>query len=122
ELIANFESGDLAGWYGFADATPSGVLTPLAAQAPGASGSELGGHLVGTGFSDFGGGMGFGLGCWDVSAFEGIAFWAKGTSSADNRLNFQVAIPATHAVADGGDCTELCFDHLSKKVTLGPDW
>jgi hypothetical protein len=34
----------------------------------------------------------------------------------------QVAIPATHAVADGGDCTTKCYDHPSKKVTLGAAW
>ncbi len=37
-------------------------------------------------------------------------------------IQVQVALPATHAVANGGDCTDKCFDHPSKKVMLTPDW
>lgn len=34
----------------------------------------------------------------------------------------QIAIPATHAVANGGDCVEKCFDHPSKTITLTGEW
>jgi hypothetical protein len=37
-------------------------------------------------------------------------------------IKVQVALPATHSVANGGDCTENCFDHPSKTIVLTPDW
>jgi hypothetical protein len=118
-FIADFEGG-LAGWYQYKDA--GGTLQPIAVVTPGAANSGHAGRLVGTGLPTFGAGMGFGLGCWNGSPFQGIAFWAKGTAGADNNIQLQVAIPATHAVADGGDCTTKCFDHPSKRVALGADW
>jgi hypothetical protein len=62
------------------------------------------------------------LGCWDVSALSGISFWAKGTAGSDSLIKVQVALPATHSVANGGDCTEKCFDHPSKTIALTPEW
>ncbi|HET6280573.1 MAG TPA: hypothetical protein VFH73_06395 [Polyangia bacterium] len=121
-VIANFESGSLVGWYDYRDATANATLNHVAIVMPGGAGSTRAGRLSGNGFQGFGAGMGLGLRCWDASVFHGIVFWAKGTSGTDNNIALQVAIPATHAVADGGDCVARCFDHPSKKVVLGPDW
>jgi hypothetical protein len=117
--IADFESGDMHGWY---DYTATGALNKLVDTAPGAAGTTNAGHLAATGLMSFGAGMGFGTGCWDTSALDGISFWAKGTAGTSNTIQVQVAIPATHAVANGGDCVEKCFDHPSKTVTLNGDW
>jgi hypothetical protein len=117
--IADFESGDMHGWY---DYMATGALNRLVDAAPGAASTAKAGHLAATELMSFGGGMGFGTGCWDTSALDGISFWAKGTAGAANTIQVQVAIPATHAVANGGDCIERCFDHPSKTVTLTGDW
>jgi len=118
-FIGDFESGDLHGWYDFG---ATGALNVLAAVGPGAIGTTRAGHLAAVGLTSFGAGMGFGTGCWDVSALDGISFWAKGSAGGDNVIQFQVAIPATHGVAFGGDCTDKCNDHPSKKLTLTGGW
>lgn len=117
--ISDFESGDMHGWY---DYTASGPLNLLVAATPGAVSTARAGHLAATGLMSFGGGMGFGTGCWDTSALDGVSFWAKGTAGSANTIQIQVAIPATHAVANGGDCVEKCFDHPSKTITLTGEW
>jgi hypothetical protein len=119
KFIADFESTSLTGWY---DYRASGALNALVVGTPGAIGTAKAGHLAASGLTDFGAGMGFGTGCWDTSALDGISFWAKGTAGGDNRIQFQVAIPATHAAANGGDCVTKCFDHPSKQLVLTSDW
>jgi hypothetical protein len=118
-FIGDFEGGGLQGWY---DYGANGALNALAVGSPGAISTAHAGHLAATGLTGFGGGMGFGTGCWDTSALDGISFWAKGIAGADNKVQFQVAIPATHAVANGGDCLSKCFDHPSKVLVLTPAW
>jgi Carbohydrate binding domain (family 11) len=120
--IATFEDGSLTGWYEYKDASTGTTLNALAITMPGASTTTRALRLSGTALQAFGAGVGFGIGCGDASAFQGISFWAKGTSGTSNDIALQVAIPATHAVADGGDCTTKCFDHPQKKVLLGVDW
>jgi hypothetical protein len=118
-FVSDFESGSLHGWYDFA---ATGALNDIAIVSPGAVGTLHAGHLAATNLPSFGAGMGFGTGCWDVSALDGVSFWAKGTAGADNVIQFQVAIPATHEIEVGGDCVERCNDHPSKKVALAPEW
>ena len=118
-FIADFEKSGLAGWY---DYQANGALNLIALDAPGAIGTAHGGHLAASNLTLFGAGMGFGTSCWDTSALDGISFWAKGTAGSDNKFQFQVAIPQTHAVANGGDCVAKCFDHPSKQLVLTPAW
>jgi hypothetical protein len=89
---------------------------------PGASNTTRAARLSGSGFTGFGAGMGYGLACLDATGYQGISFWAKGTAGTDNNIALQVAIPATHAVADGGDCQTKCYDHPSKRVVLTASW
>jgi hypothetical protein len=91
-------------------------------DGPGALGTRAAAHLSGSGFKAFGAGMGYGLGCYDVSAFDGVSFWAKGSVGTDNRIAFQAVLPETHAVADNGDCLAKCYDHPSAQVVIGPEW
>ena len=118
-FVADFEAAGTSGWY---DYKASGAMNVLVAAAPGAVGTARGGHLAAGALTDFGGGMGYGTGCWDTSALDGFSFWAKGTAGGDNRIQFQVAIPATHAAANGGDCLTKCFDHPSKQIVLTSEW
>jgi hypothetical protein len=92
----------------------------------------MAGHLSATGIKaptagGFGAGFGFGMKdanmtCAGVKAFDGVSFWAKGTSAADNALRFQVVVAATQAKADGGDCETNCYNHPGKSITLTADW
>jgi hypothetical protein len=116
--IADFVGGDRRGWYDYDSAGP---LNLLVASSPGAVGTNRAGHLVAMGVKNVGG-AGFGTGCWDVSALSGISFWAKGTAGTDNMIQLQVALPATHSIAIGGDCVDKCFDHPSKRILLTPEW
>jgi hypothetical protein len=121
-LVYSFEDGSLTAWYSYKDATAGATLNPTAVVMPGANGTTRAGRLSGTGFQGFGAGVGYGLACLDAVGYQGISFWARGTSGTDNNIALQVAIPATHAVADGGDCATRCFDHPSKRIVLTPNW
>jgi hypothetical protein len=120
--IATFENGVLTDWYEYKDSTATSTLAPLAIASPGANGTSKAIHLSGSGFQGFGAGMGTMMICTDTSAFQGVTFWAKGTSGTSNNIALQVAIPQTQAVADLGDCTTKCYDHPSKKVALTASW
>jgi hypothetical protein len=91
-------------------------------KGPGALGTRTAAHLSGSGFKAFGAGMGYGLGCYDVSVFDGVSFWAKGNAGTDNLIAFQAVLPETHAVADNGDCLAKCYDHPSAQLMIGPEW
>jgi hypothetical protein len=121
-VIDNFEDGALTSWYEYKDSTANATLSPLAIVSPGAASTNKALHLSGAGFTGFGAGAGDMILCTDASAFQGITFWAKGTSGTSNNIALQVAIPATQATADGGDCASSCFDHPSKKVALTTAW
>ena len=121
-LIDNFEGGSLTSWYEYKDSTANASLAALAIASPGANGTSKAIHLSGTGFQGFGAGLGTMMICTDTSAFQGVTFWAKGTSGTSNDIALQVALPQTQAVADLGDCTSKCYDHPSKKVALTSTW
>lgn len=123
-FVADFEdvSGEFLSWYSFRDPTPDAVFNMMEVQAPGALGTRRAAHLSGSGFKSFGAGMGYGFGCSDVSAFDGVSFWARGNSGIDNTIAFQAVLPETHAVADNGDCLAKCYDHPSAEVVIGPEW
>jgi len=62
-----------------------------------------------------------GLYCVDISAFDGVSFWAKAaTEGAQVEVNF--VIPETNATTDGGDCVTGCYNHPRTAVTLTTAW
>jgi len=60
--------------------------------------------------------------CVDVSAFDGVAFWAKdATNGAQVSVSF--VVPETNPQgAPGGDCTANCYQHPFKTITLTDQW
>jgi hypothetical protein len=62
-----------------------------------------------------------GLSCADISDFDGISFWAK-SSIEDAAFEVNFVVPATNAVADGGDCTSGCYNHPRTSVQLTNEW
>jgi hypothetical protein len=120
-FLFDFENQPLQdSWYSFADETEGAEKEDLAPEPGGAVGTATGARFSGEGYDDWGAGTNLALGCWDVSDFDGVSFWAKGTDASD--IDFQVALPETHAVDDGGDCEERCFDHPRTTITLSDEW
>jgi len=58
--------------------------------------------------------------CVDVTAFDGVTFWAK-AATAGSKVGVNFVIPETNMAPDG-DCTTGCFNHPQKLVTLTTDW
>jgi hypothetical protein len=101
-----------------------------------------GGNYKGTGANPSKVAPGFGVGavfnvvidptagvlCGDVTALDGVSFWAKaGTAGAKIDVNF--VIPATNAAGmttdgkpNGGDCKAGCYNHPRKSISLTADW
>jgi hypothetical protein len=109
---------------------------------PGAATTAHGGQYKGTG-ANLSTKMGFGVGaiynlvidptagiyCADISAFDGVSFWAKTGIAAGSTVNVNFALPNTNAEVmnsdgkeAGGDCKTGCYNHPHKLVTLSADW
>jgi hypothetical protein len=62
-----------------------------------------------------------GVSCVDISAFDGVSFWAKaGAANASFEVNF--VVPETNAAKDGGDCSADCYNHPRTRVELTTAW
>jgi hypothetical protein len=139
------EATILSHWSAFADLGPPGVdgsddALSLVLTKPGAAGTNYGAEYLGMGANPASKPPGFGVGavlnvaidpmlgifCADISAFDGISFWAKtGVSDAVFDVNF--VLPSTNASspdpnAGGGDCVTACYNHPHKRVALTGTW
>jgi hypothetical protein len=125
-------------WYVYHDTTVGGVQTPpdtdFNPTAMGASGSAYAARTTGSGFTEWGAGMGFDInvgpennalkGTFDAGAYTGISFQAKG--SVPIRVLVQTA--GVLPEAQGGTCvpgttpgTE-CEDAHGKDIALTTAW
>jgi hypothetical protein len=139
--VDDFEGAMISpGWSSFNDVMPMGNSFKIAQVAGGAVGTAHSGHYAGTGAKTTAKG-GYGVGtvynvaidktagiyCIDISAFDGVTFWAKATT-AGSRVNLNFVLPETNAQRDGGDCggnatgTVGCYMHPYKSVSLTADW
>ncbi|XXX72888.1 hypothetical protein WMF30_35090 [Sorangium sp. So ce134] len=154
ELIDDMEDGDgaieeaggrVGFWYSYNDGTgtqtppiyteemPVGFipeeLTPPRGQ------STMAMHTFGSGFTEWGAGVGFALNGpdmalfpYDASAFTGVVFWAKlGDASAATTMRVNVSDELSEPA--GGICDESgedeanrCFDHWHSIAHLGTEW
>jgi hypothetical protein len=128
------EAALLAGWSSFNDVMPTSNAFHLAQEAGGAIGTAHMGHYMGTGAKTPTMG-GFGVGaiynmaidktnniyCVDVTAFDGVTFWAKAASATANKVGVNFVVPKTNMAPDG-DCTTSCYNHPQKLVTLTTSW
>jgi hypothetical protein len=63
-----------------------------------------------------------GVFCIDVSAFDGVAFWAK-SAVTGKQFSVSFVVPETNPQgAAGGDCTANCYNHPSKVITVTDQW
>lgn len=144
ELIDDFEDGDgfinltkkrNGPWYAFDDGTGGAAAVFKVAAETGVdalSGSTIGGHMTGSGFTAFGAGFGFDFVNmqakkvpYDVSAYKGVRFYAKVESGSQAAI--KVLMPTTYSDPMGGKCddtvaTKKCNDHLFVQKTLTTSW
>jgi hypothetical protein len=144
-LIDDLEDGDasilprggrVGAWYTYNDKSATGTQTPAMGDpfkpSPGGVGdSQFDASTTGTGFSVWGAGMGFDLdstqgtkSTYDVSAFTGIRFRAKGTVP----MRAAVMIAGVVSLAVGGTCVagsgtgQACDDGHGRLLVLTADW
>jgi hypothetical protein len=139
ELLDDFEDGDATGkvtsgrnpmWFLFKDTTAAGVLLPAVlegatipqADAEARPDSAFGLFISSTGFTSWGSGVGVDFvnpkDAYDASAYAGIRFYAKATSSWK-----QVRLNVSQVLTDASqkECTK-CDDHLGIALNLTDEW
>ncbi|MFV8752902.1 hypothetical protein ACNOYE_20340 [Nannocystaceae bacterium ST9] len=142
-MIDNFEDGDGAlipnggrqgYWYIFNDATAGATQSPavdaVLPESGGADGTSLAMHTAGSGFAEWGAGIGVDLNnagdpeggngikmIYDASAYTGIVVRAKG----NGQLRASVQIEATIPPEEGGTCAMDCDPH-GKVLLLSDEW
>jgi hypothetical protein len=86
------------------------------------SGFSIWGAVVKLDFNNSASGLGGGMGSpgiYDVSAYNGITFYARGAGS----LRVEVRTTPTVLVAEGGSCSTYCNDHYGKTfISLTSSW
>lgn len=134
EFIENFEDGDTriieqqgrnGLWYDISDGT--GTQTK-GVVAGGYGGSNYAMHYYGSGFTDWGSGVGFNLidpqggplQPYNASGYQGIKFWAKIESGSSNAI--RIAFPNAQTHPDGGQCQTGCWDHFGIDLILTTTW
>jgi hypothetical protein len=140
-MIDDLEDGDNAVlavegrdgfWYSYNDGTAGATQSPspsvdLAPEAiPGGRGTSTKAvHTTGSGFTDWGAGVGVGLNedsskpcVYDASVHTGIELWAKG----DATVRMNVATIATADKTEGGSCSTSCDDHFGASLDLTSTW
>lgn len=128
--------GRIGAWYTYNDETVGASQTPDAAESftpeeGGPDGSVYCAHTSGSGFTEWGAGMGVDLnnpgdgmggpgvkGLYDGSAFSGIAFVAKGSGA----VRMKVLVDAIVPTDEGGSCDAECTDAHGAIVALTADW
>jgi hypothetical protein len=135
--IDDFEADPIStAWSSFNNLAPAGMDNSImiTRAAGGALSTGFYGHYMGTGaktptMGGFGVGTLYniaidnkGIFCVDVTAFDGLSFWAKaGTAGAHVGVNF--VVPETN-LTPNGDClvAATCYNHPQKLITLTADW
>jgi len=127
------EAAILPGWSSFNDVQPMMNAFQIMQAAGGAIGTGHYGHYSGTGAkTPVMGGFGVGtiynmaidhtaaIFCVDVTAFDGVTFWAK-AATAGSKVGVNFVVPKTNMTPDG-DCMTGCYQHPQKQVSLTTDW
>jgi hypothetical protein len=145
-FIDDFEEAMISpGWSSFNDVMPAHDVFKITQVLGGAVGTAHSGQFTGTGaltsaMGGFGAGTVYnaaidpvhGIYCVDITAFDGVSFWAKagpGAMSATPSISLNFILPTTNAVSmngdgmmNGGDCTVNCYNHPRVTFTLSTTW
>ena len=132
--VDDFEDAVLSpAWSTFNDVLPTPNAFKMIKEAAGAIGTGNFGHYAGTAaktpaMGGFGVGATYnmaidkvaGIYCVDISAFDGVTFWAR-AATAGSKVAVNFVVPETNAAPDG-DCVSGCFLHPLKEITLTAQW
>ncbi|MFV8752900.1 hypothetical protein ACNOYE_20330 [Nannocystaceae bacterium ST9] len=136
-MLDNFEDGDGAiipnggrqgYWYVFNDASVGGTQTPapdiVLPESGGADGTSMAMHTAGSGFAEWGAGIGADINnmgdvkmTWDGSAFTGIVVMARGNGQVRAVVQTEATVPPE----EGGTCAIDCDPH-GKILLLSDEW
>jgi len=141
-FIDDFEECAVSpGWSSFNDVLPTPNSFKILQAPGGAAGTGHGGHYTGTGAKTTSAG-GYGVGtvynvaidpahsiyCIDISAFDGVSFWAK-AATAGSTISLNFVLPQTNMQTvdsmgrpNGGDCVTGCYNHPHVPVSLTTNW
>jgi len=129
------QGGRSGAWYVYNDGTKTGKQTPVAKEFKladsGAHKSSYSVHTTGSGFTEWGAGIGFDLRnlsnvCngdvpsehYNAEVFNGVAFMAKGNGI----IRIKIPIPAVLPVDQGGTCTKDCENAHGRYIKLTNQW
>jgi CRISPR/Cas system-associated endoribonuclease Cas2 len=137
--VDDFEADPISpAWSSFNNLAPAGTdnSIKIARTAGGAIATGFYGHYMGTGAKTPTMG-GFGVGtlynmaiddanhiyCVDVTAFDGVTFWAKAGSATTTHVSVNFTVPETNMTPQG-DCPGPtgCYNHPQKLITLTTEW
>jgi hypothetical protein len=127
--------GRVGAWYAFNNdsgtqwpsKTAPGVPISDSALFPVRAASQYAIHTYGSGFSNWGAGVGFDLafdgqqyGLYDASAHSGFEFWARG--APNQKVRFRVSSLTSTGSQYGGTCVATCAGPPGATLALGPTW
>jgi hypothetical protein len=146
-LVAGSEGkveGDnrLGYWYTYNDGTPGATQSPTGVFMPSSPGEDdnyaahtwgsgFQGMVAGKGWTGAGMGLDFNNGCtYDASAYRGISFWAKSSTSGPVRFSLRQASTTFAGDSAGGTCCSVgdrtngtgCGAHFGANITLSANW
>jgi hypothetical protein len=132
-FVEDFESS-ISGWMVYEDGTGTVEGTAYMEGPTESNEGELNdgasaAHVHGTGFTGYGVHLTFwnwSSACVDLTAFEGLHFWAKGGPGTETTLrdilHVEVLLPSVLGPEAGGDCVVDCYDNYFTTVTLTEEW
>jgi hypothetical protein len=119
-------------WWTFGDEGCPGGAEDVTAPPGAGNPSRFAARVGAKNCSSWGFGMGFPLNwhsgrcAYDVSAYDGVTFWARaGDGTADLPIKFVFGMRETLPREHGGDGTcepPKCWDEHAVRITLGRDW
>jgi len=124
--------GRAGSWKVDYDETPGGTIYPdkvsgFTPTKTGDSCRQYAAYVKGSGFSDWGANMSFGLGSpYHAGRYTGISFWARNDPGTQHVI--RVAFPDKDTDPKGNICKidvpgpTACFDHYGYRITLSDVW
>ena len=136
DMIDNMEDGNptimsndgrAGNWYVFGDSQGTHTFGPTVLAPKRGPSSSIAIHYTGSGFTEWGSGVGFDLNNtgggastkqpYDLSDFRGITFWARATTL----FQIVISVPDVNTDPAGQLCTD-CDHHWYGGVTIDAEW
>jgi hypothetical protein len=103
-------------WFSYNDGTTGGLLTHVADVTGCNTANSCALHATGSGFAGYGAGVGFTLNnnaLFDASAFTGVSFYLRGTTTGTRGPGFAISNNTVHVKLVSGDSAADASDPLN---------